>query len=249
MERGTFGLTHYLSLLFVVIINAVLYFILKALKEPYRKWVAFLVSLLGIAAIIYNLVKWNSPLEYLPLELCSFNAIILPIFILTKSKTLGNTLILWSLGALMALVLNHGASNFDIYGEVFFFYFYPHAIEFGLPIILVLLGYIKLESKYIFSTIGLTALIYTFTHLMNVLVNNYCIENNVLDYAGNVIQVNYMYSISPNGLPILTTFKEWIPYDYWYMYPILPIILVYLGIIYFINYLVKRNKTEVVYIN
>lgn len=249
MERGPFGLTHYLSLVFVVIINVALYFILKALKEPYRRSVAFLVSLLGIAAIIYNLIKWDSPLEYLPLELCSFNAMILPIFILTKSKVLGNTLILWSLGALMALVLNQGVSNFDIYGEVFFFYFYPHAIEFGLPIILVLLGYIKLESKYIFSTVGITAIAYTFAHLMNVTVNDYCLANNIVDYAGNIIKVNYMYSISPSGLPILTTFREWIPYDYWYMYLILPIIVLYLGIIYFINHLITKNKNQVIYIN
>lgn len=249
MEWGTFTLTHYLSLLFVIIINVILYFILKILKEPYRRSFAFLISLLGIAAIIYNLVKWDSPLEYLPLELCSFNAMILPIFILTKSKVLGNTLVLWSLGALMALVMNQGVSNFDIYGEVFFFYFYPHAIEFGLPIILVLLGYIKLESKYIISTVAITAFIYTITHFINVAVNDYCVANNVVDYAGNIIQVNYMYSIHPSGIPILTNFKEWIPYSYWYMYPILPIIVIYLGIIYFINYLINKNKVRVTYID
>lgn len=249
MEWGTFTLTHYLSLLFVVVINVILFFVLKILKEPYRRTVAFLVSLLGIAAIIYNLVKWDSPLEYLPLELCSFNAMLLPIFILTKNKVLGNTLILWSLGALMALVLNQGVNNFDIYGEVFFFYFYPHAIEFGLPIILVLLGYIKLESKYIVSTVAITAFVYTITHFANVAVNDYCLKNNIVDYAGNIIKVNYMYSIDPSGLPILTTFKEWIPYSYWYMYPILPIIVVYLSIIYFINYLITKNKNRVVYIN
>lgn len=249
MERGTFTTAHILSLLFAMIINIVLFLLLKILKEPYRRSVAFLVSLLGICAIIYNLVKWDSPLEYLPLELCSLNAIILPIFVITKSKVLGNTLILWSLGALMALVMNHGASNFDIYGEVFFFYFYPHAVEFGLPIIFILLGYIKLESKYIFSTLGITAFAYTLAHFSNVAINNYCLTNNIVDYANNVIQVNYMYSIHPSGIPVLTTFKEWIPYSYWYMYLILPIVIAYLGIIYFINYLVKRKRYFVVYIN
>lgn len=57
MEWGTFTTAHILSLLFAVIINIVLFLILKMLKEPYRRGVAFLVSLLGICAIIYNLVK------------------------------------------------------------------------------------------------------------------------------------------------------------------------------------------------
>jgi hypothetical protein len=93
------------------------------------------------------------------------------------------------------------------------------------------LGLIEMHPKYILSTLGITMAIYTGIHLFNVWLNSYCEANRILDYAGNVIRVNYMYSITPEN-PLLVLFKQVIPYDYWYMYMIVPILAVYLSIVY-----------------
>jgi uncharacterized membrane protein YwaF len=231
MTWGTFGTTHIITLVLAALINIVLYFILKNKSRATQTAVLFLFSLSGIAAIIFNLVTWGSPIEYLPFHLCSLTAMVLPIAVLTRSKALSNLLLLWSLGALAALVMNQGQADYEIFSKTFFFYYFPHTFEFGIPILLFRLGLVKKDVKCIGSTLGITLAAYTVIHFINLAINSYCIENNVLDYAGNLIQVNYMYSITPS-IPILQTFYNIIPHSYWYLLVAVPIILVYLFVIY-----------------
>ena len=93
------SVAHIISLVAGVVGIAVLYLILKDRRETTKTAVLAVLSFSGMAAIIYNLLAWNSPLEYLPLHLCSLNAMVLPIAVITKNKVLNNLLLLWSLGA------------------------------------------------------------------------------------------------------------------------------------------------------
>ena len=231
MKWGFFTPQHILTLVLAAVMITGLYYGLKNKSEHIQTAVLFPLSLSGIAAIVYNLVTWGSPLEYLPLHLCSINAMLLPVVLLTRSKTLGNLLLAWCLGALAALVVNMAQAEYEIFSLTFVFYFFPHVLEFGIPILLFKLGLIEMHPKYILSTLGITMAIYTGIHLFNVWLNGYCEANGILDYAGNVIRVNYMYSITPEN-PLLVLFKQVIPYDYWYMYMIVPILAVYLSIVY-----------------
>ena len=122
MTWGTFGAVHILSLLASAAIIAILYALLK--NKPQKTQIAVLgvLSFAGIAAIIFNLFAWNSPLEYLPLHLCSLAAMVLPFAVFTRSRTLNNLLLLWGLGALMALVINHAQAHFEVFSWTFFFY-------------------------------------------------------------------------------------------------------------------------------
>jgi uncharacterized membrane protein YwaF len=243
MLWGTFSLAHILSLVFAVILNIGLYFILKKCPKWLQLTILGILSLSGIAAIIYNLVTWNSPLEYLPFHLCSLNAMILPFAVLTRNKVVSNLTLLWSLGAAVALVLNQAVAAAEILDPVFCFYFFPHVFEMGVPILLFKLGLCKLDSKCIFSTVGITAAAYTAIHFINVAINNYCIENNILDWAGNVVQVNYMYSLVPDN-PVLALFYGIIPYQFWYMLPAVGIAAVYLAAIYGIHHLITKKKAQ-----
>jgi uncharacterized membrane protein YwaF len=231
MTWGTFGAAHIISLFCAPLIAIALYLILKRCEGKIQTAILGILSLSGIAAIIFNLISWNSPIEYLPLHLCSLNALVLPIAVFTRSKALGNLLLAWCLGALAALVVNMAQAEYEIFSLTFAFYFFPHVLEFGIPILLFKLGLIEMHPKYILSTLGITMAIYTGIHLFNVWLNGYCEANQILDYAGNVIRVNYMYSITPEN-PLLVLFKQVIPYDYWYMYMIVPILAVYLSIVY-----------------
>jgi uncharacterized membrane protein YwaF len=231
MTWGTFTPTHLASLASVGLFYVIMEWSLKRLPEKTQIWILGLLSLTGFAAGFYNLTTWGSPWEYLPLHLCSLNALVLPIAVFTRSKALGNLLLAWCLGALAALVVNMAQAEYEIFSLTFVFYFFPHVLEFGIPILLFKLGLIEMHPKYILSTLGITMAIYTGIHLFNVWLNGYCEANQILDYAGNVIRVNYMYSITPEN-PLLVLFKQVIPYDYWYMYMIVPILAVYLSIVY-----------------
>jgi uncharacterized membrane protein YwaF len=231
MVWGTFTIPHIVSLLLGVAIIVGLYFILKNRTEKTQVIVLGVLSFAGIAAIIYNLLAWNSPIEYLPLHLCSLNAMVLPFAVFSRNKYLGNLLMLWSIGALAALALNTSVAAAEILSWTFFFYFFPHALEFALPILMFALGMVKFEPKYILSTIAITFLIYTGVHFINLAVNAYAAANNVLNPSGELVVVNYMYSLAPAN-PVLDLFWSIIPCAYWYMYLGLIVIGLYLGAIW-----------------
>lgn len=199
-----------------------------------------MLSFSGISAIIFNLLAWNSPLEYLPFHLCSLTAMVLPFAVFTKSKVLNNLLLLWGLGAILAVVVNTAQANYEIFSLTFAFYYFPHTLEFGIIVLMFLLGLARLDVKCIFSTIGITFSVYTIIHFINIAINAYCLENNVVDYAGNVIKVNYMYSLVPENPVMALVYSR----PYWYMFSFIPVIIVYLGCIYCkqIIGMVKKRK-------
>lgn len=207
-----------------------LYFLLRGKSQKVQTVVLGILSFSGIGAVIYNLLMWGTPLEYLPLHLCSINALLLPIAVFTRSKVVGNLLLVWSLGALMALVVNREMMGLTYGGWTLFFYFFPHVMEFGIPILLFRLGLVEKTPKCIGSTIGLTMAIYTVVHLINKGINAWCASAGIMS-GEEILHVNYMYSIVPE-FPPLDLFYKVIPCEYWYMYMAVPIVLVYLLIIY-----------------
>ena len=225
MKWGFFTPTHILTLMLAAIMVAGLYYGLKNKSQKVQTMVLFPLSLSGIAAIMFNLLRWGSPLEYLPLHLCSINAMLLPFAVLTRNKTLGNLLLLWCLGALVALVANFEMTEAVLFSESFNFYFFPHVFEFGIPLLLFKLGLVKKDPECIGSTMTITMFLYTLVHLCNLGINRYCAV------VGNGIRVNYMFSVEPTN-PLVALFHQLIPYEYWYMYMVLPIVGLYLMLVY-----------------
>lgn len=244
MKWGSFGIVHLSSLVLAAAALICLYYLLKPATKRVQIWVLGVLSFSGIAAIIFNLVTWGSPLEYLPLHLCSLNAMVLPVAVFTRNKTMSNLLLAWSLGAVAALVVNTAQADYEIMSDVFCFYFFPHVLEFGIPVLLFKLGLVQKDPKCILSTLGITLVAYTLIHFVNLGINAYCLENQILDYAGNVIQVNYMYSLVPEN-PVFQLFYGIIPHTYWYMMLVFPIVAVYLLIVYFpqLRALVRKKET------
>lgn len=241
MLWGSFGPVHFATLFLAVGIYFLLYFLLRKASRRVQIAVLGLLSFAGIAAVIFNLLTWGSPLEYLPLHLCSLNAMVLPVAVFTRSKTLGNLLLLWSLGALIALVLNQVAAEFEILSWTFFFFYFPHVLEFCVPFLLFHLKLIRPEIRCVGSTLLITGIAYTLIHFFNVWLNGVCVEKNILNPSGEVVQVNYMYSIVPEN-PVLQLFYNVVPHPYAYMVFAIPIVVVYLCILYFGVFRIHKKK-------
>ena len=244
---GFFGTVHIATLIAAVIINLILFFVIKGFSAKTQHIVLGILSFAGLATIIYNLVTWGRPLEYLPLHLCSLNGMMLPIAVWTKNKRLCNLLLLWSFGALFALVaLPYSSQQMVLLDWPFNFFYFPHVLEVGIPIIMFALGLVKLDYKCIWSTLGITFGAYTVIHFINLAINN----AQLLDFNGEVIKVSYMFSIySPDfANPALDFFYSILPYDYWYFFLAIPAIVLYLmcwylpGIIKDIK--LKRQKEQ-----
>ena len=248
MPWGFFSLTHILSLLFVPVFTVAMYYFLRNKSEKVQKMVLFPLSLWGIASMIFNLIYYKvvegeTPLANLPLHLCSFNAIVLPIVVLTKNKTFGNVLFLWCLGAVMAIVLNNEKCEYSFFSWPIFFYYWPHVMEFAIPILLVCLKLVKKDPKCILSTVAMTMGIYTVVHFINLALNRYIAAHNILDTNGELLLANYMYSLKENN-PLVGWFIQLIPGGYWHMYLAVPILVVYLLIVYAPDILRSLKKKE-----
>ena len=130
MKWGTFGPVHRAVSARGCRTAVGLYFILKNRSQRVQILMPGILSFAGISSDIYNMLAWGSPLAYLPLHLCSLNAL---------------------------------------------------------------------------------------------------------------LQVNYMYSLAPEN-PLLQVFYSIIPAPYWYMYMIVPILVVYLLIVYAPQLLEKKRE-------
>ena len=231
MQWGSFGIVHISTLVIAAALIVGVYFLLKYLPERVRYFSILALSCSGIVAIVYNLIAWGSPLEYLPFHMCSILAIMLPITVLTKSRYMGNLLLVWCLGSLLALIINHASGHFIIPSAAFFIYYIPHVFEFAVTVYLFVFGYIKKDYKCIPVTVGLTVAIYTVVHLINLALNHYCAVNNIVDWAGEVLTFNYMFSMEPTT-SIFFLFWNIIPHPYWYMYCAVVVLVVYLVVLY-----------------
>lgn len=244
MVWGSFGVVHIGSLLFGAGVFVGLYYLLRRFSAKTQMIVLGCLSLFGYVSTIFNLLNWGSPYEYLPLHLCSLTAIALPFAIFTRSKVLGNLLILWSLGAIAALVVNTAQAEYKILSSSFFFYYCHHMLEFGIPILLFRLGLVEKDFKCIGSTLLITFGAYTVIHFINILLNDYFIANQITNPSGEVIFVNYMYSLSPEN-PVFALFWSLIPHPYWYMMPVMLIVAVYLGLVYLKQIIAHFKKKTV----
>ncbi len=231
MLWGSFGFVHIITLALAAAITVGLYVALKYMPERARFGTMLVMSLSGIVAIVYNLVAWGSPLEYLPFHMCSISAILLPIAVLTKNKYIGNLLLIWCLGSLLALVFNQAQANYEIPSAAFFIYYIPHVLEFAVMLYLFKFKYVKKDYRTIPASIGLTIAIYTIVHFINIALNQYYIDHNVTDMYGNIVESNYMFSMIPTT-PIFELFWKVILFPYWYMYGAVVVLVVYLGAVY-----------------
>ena len=207
-----------------------LHFLLKNRRQSVQIPVLLLLSLIGPISLVYDFVVWGpsgSYLEYLPLHMCAYNAILTPILVITKNRFLGNLVPLFSVGAILALLFNSIQAEYSLFSMVFLMYYLSHSMGSIIPFLMFSLGHIKTHPKYILPCVGATMGIYTVSHIANLIINEILKAENVLSSSGELIQVNYMFSVHPQGNPLLQIFWNIIPFGYFYMFCAIPIAALY----------------------
>ena len=249
MVWGTFTIQHILSLAAITAFAVTLHFILKRISDKAKIYVLFAVSLVGVASVIYDLVRWGQPLLYLPLHLCSLNALIIPFAVLTRNRVISHLTLVWSLGAMLVLIINTGQAHYEMFSEAFWVFVLCHATDVSVPALLFTSGLVKFNVKNTPAVIGTTMAAYTAVHFINLGINKY-LANQAASlsaharYRAAIPQVNYMYSLGDDGNAIFAFFRKLIPADYWHMYLIAPIIAAFLLGIHFISKLSQKSKAK-----
>ncbi len=240
MIWGTFTIQHILSLAVIITFAVSLHFILKRLSDKAKTLVLFAVSLVGVAAVLYDLVRWGQPLLYLPLHLCSLNALLIPFAVLTKNKVLSHLTLVWSLGAMLVLIVNTGQAYYQMFSEAFWVFVCCHTADVTVPALLFTTGLVEFNIKKAPPVIGATMAAYTGVHFINLGINKYlAAEAASMGTRAAVPHVNYMYSLGDEGNAVFALFQKIIPFDYWHMYLIAPIIAAFL---FSVNFCIKLHR-------
>ena len=98
----------------------------------------------------------------------------------------------------------------------------------------------KKNPRCIFSTLMITFICYSFAHLMNLVINHYTLVNEIVDWKGELVTVNYMYTLAPIN-SLMEFFYNLCPIPYLYGLLFMPIILGYLAVLY-LPQIVKEIK-------
>lgn len=227
---GSFTPIHILSLVLSLLIALGLHFLLRKRSPAVQKTVLFLLSLYGVFALVYELVAWGiptTPLQYLPLHMCAYNAMLTPILVLTQNRLLGNLVPLFSTGAAIALIFNSIQADYEINSFVFISYYATHTLGACIPWLMISLGLVRPHPRYALPAAGMTVGLYTVSHIANLAINAYLVTTDLVDYLGNPVRVNYMFSVDPMGNPLLSLFWSIIPHEYFYMFCAFPILALY----------------------
>ena len=237
------SINYILSMVFVFAVLIGLIFLLKNKSEKVVKIVLFPFSLLGLGAIIYNILaygnvdQWN-PLTFndnvyyhLPLNFCSYTALLCPLLVLmNKRNILGNYLLPGSIGAMAALTLREsGCYTMNIFEGDFIWYFYPHMFEFIIPQVFIFIKKVEIKPLYIPFALAITIVLYTISYNVGHYVN---IKHGV--------DTNYFFGERPNN-PVLEMCWNIFPVKYWYMFLCFPLFLI-VNILYSIPYFIKKGK-------
>ncbi len=250
MIWGTFTIQHILSLAVIITFAVSLHFILKRLSDKAKTRVLFAVSLVGVAAVLYDLVRWGQPLLYLPLlylplHLCSLNALLIPFAVLTKNKVLSHLTLVWSLGAMLVLIVNTGQAYYQMFSEAFWVFVLCHTVDVTVPALLFTTGLVEFNIKKAPPVIGATMAAYTGVHFINLGINKYLASQAAsISTRAAVPHVNYMYSLGDEGNAVFALFQKIIPFDYWHMYLIAPIIAAFLFFVHFGIKLHRKRKAK-----
>lgn len=237
MPWGSFSTVHLVSIGLAILINISLYFLLATLSRGKQLLILFTLSLFGAGVVVNGIIANQADIiRNLPLSFWAINALLLPVVILTRSKLLSNTLLIWSVSSIIALLVNTGMENVDIFSWEFLIYFVTHTLGAGIPILLFELGIAKRSTKIAKPTIILTILLYTGVHIVNLAINS------LNSWSAND-GVNYMATLQPNS-ELLDFFYAIIPSEFWYMILALPALLLYVLYWYLPEILDQRRRRK-----
>ena len=228
MTCELFGTFHILTLVSAIALPILLYLILRKSSDKTKRIVLGFFSFINVSLLIYEIFREGTILNDLPLHMCSITGLLVPVLLLTKNKRLGNMLILWCVGAFGALIFSFETEKMTTENPAVWVYYLTHLFQFALPVAIMALKIVELDYKTIPSTLLLTVLIYTIVHLINLTLTEIFIV-----YFNKKVWINYMFSMfyDPNNV-FLNFLWNLLPYRYFYMYTILPAVLLFLLIIY-----------------
>lgn len=228
---------YYLISIFLVFL--ILWFFKAKSQESRFKFLLGLTLINEIAYVInwfYFYLRGDHILTLLPLQLCNLAVFLIPAALISKKAVLMDFVFYTcGLGALVAILVV-GSDYRDTYSMMTLSFFVFHFSIFLIPLLSSIWGFHSLKpSRHSAINLSIMVLVISFSlHLFNLFINHF--------YH---IPANYFFTIKDLAVgmnPAFALFASWIPYDYFYLIVALPILYLYMALIYGIIKLAERLK-------
>lgn len=237
MMEGFLRGRHLISLGVFFLTGTVLLVFLRKRSIRCRRVVLGVLSFAGLPAIIWYPAAFGDLLRFLPLELCSYTALLLPVAVWTGNRRLNNILLLWAVGAFSAILLNPAETAWRPGETEFWMFFVPHAAEAAIPPLVFALGLSEKDVRCIPITLGATLGAGAFSHACNLMINRFFAE------AGSSLCVNYMFAEWPEN-PVLDVCWRILPVRFAYLLVLAPAVLVLLTLLYLPEFAARIRKNR-----
>lgn len=217
-----------------------LLFVFRAKKERTQLLVLYTMCTLCVIFYLINdyyfYIRGTQIFAMLPLQLCNIGVFLIPIAVITRKPLLQDFVFYLSVPGALAALLTPNADYSDIpYSMMTFSFYLSHYVIAVVPLLLAGWGIYK-PTPSVRKALRLSVTVFVLAgclHLFNLFLNN------TLDIGANYFFTVIEYSAPIN--PLFALFATLIPYDFFYLLPALPVLLIYIVVVYLIT---KLNLTD-----
>lgn len=236
-----FDSTHliYLSTTFIFIASTM--YLVSKLNRKWQNIMFFVATLFCCTGIFYRYgmgltftteINWKS-FALQMLQVCNFNFILLPLMLLRRFEGIRQYVIYFSMFAASTTLfsLSSDWANRQWYDPVILNSWLNHTFAIACPLWMLSARVLKPRKEYILKVICCVVAYFTIVWIISsILINNGIIT----------LDKSFSFIFNTLGVPILDLFYKQIPYPYFYLYPLLPIMIIFF---YGLAWLFKKYKT------
>lgn len=188
----------------------------------------------------YFYIRGSHLLTMLPLQLCNIGVFLIPITVLSRKPLLQDFVFYLSVPGALAALMTPNADYSDIpYSMMTISFYISHFVIAIVPLLMAGWGLYRPEPsarkalRLSATVLVLAGGLYLFSIFLN----------RTLDIGANYFFTIIEYSAPIN--PVFALFARIIPYNFVYLIPALPILYIYMGIVYALTKVKPRHSTRV----
>ena len=168
------------------------------------------------------------------LQVCSFNFVLLPLMLIKKCEIARQYAFFFSMFAACTTLFSVSRSfaNVEWYSTTLLNSWLNHVFAIAVPIWMIASRRFKPQKKYV---LPVTACVFVYFTV------SYVIQERLILNGVMTVENSLSFIYRTMGVPVLDWFMELIPYPYWYLYPLLPLMI---GFFYLLAFAFKKYKLK-----
>ncbi len=235
------SLSHILYFFVTVALTVVLCAVIRKVPRKWQNVIFAAIAVLGCAGIFFRhamgltvggeLDMKNLLLQQL--QVCNFNFILMPLMLIPKNEMARQYSCMFSMFAAFTTFLSIPArfATLEWYDVSIMSFWFNHLMAILLPVLMIAARRLKPQKKYVLPVSGCVFGYFTLAYLIQIPL----VQNGIVE-----LDKTFSYVMRTDGIPVFDFLRSIIDVDYFYLYPLLPLLAV---IILGFTWLFRNYKT------